>query len=207
VCSEHGVKNTAVHVSNTFIIILHFRKLCRPRVPGAAGSTCKFWVNPVNFTFQQPGASRSGTGGARAGASRCTRPGSERGVRLAQKMRVGPRIPVGIPLETADAGPTSRPTWRLSHLHRHRASAQALAVVGVVLHPDVRWLVMRIPRIRSHCRFRNRGTEYVSESGLKWMSGSTIKRQRDRALREPRLPVDLALGAGVKLHQAGHHLH
>jgi hypothetical protein len=84
----------------------------------------------VNFTFQQPGASRSGTGGARAGASRCTRPGSERGVRLAQKMRVGPRIPVGIPLETVDAGPTSRPTCPLSHLRRHRASAQALAVVG-----------------------------------------------------------------------------
>jgi hypothetical protein len=130
----------------------------------------------------------------------------EAGVRLAQKMRVGPRIPVGIHLETADAGPTSRPTWRLSHLRRHRACAQALAVVGVVLRPDVRWLVMRIPRIRSHCRFRKKGTQYVSESGMKWMSGSTIKRQRDRALREPRLPVDLALGAGVKLHQAGHHL-
>ena len=40
------------------------------------------------------------------------------------------------------------------------------------------------PRVRSHCRFRHRGTEYVSESGIKWMSGST-KRQRDRAQCPP----------------------
>jgi hypothetical protein len=26
---------------------------------------------------------------------------------------------------------------------------------------------------RSHCRFRNRDTEYVSGYGMKWMSGST----------------------------------
>jgi hypothetical protein len=37
------------------------------------------------------------------------------------------------------------------------------------------------PGIRSHCRFRNRSTEYVSESGMKWMSGGT-KRQCGRAL-------------------------
>ena len=36
-------------------------------------------------------------------------------------------------------------------------------------------------RVRSHCRFRNRGTEYFSYSGIKWMSSST-KRQCDRAL-------------------------
>jgi hypothetical protein len=40
------------------------------------------------------------------------------------------------------------------------------------------------PRVRSHCCFRNRGTEYISESGIKWMSGSTT-RQCDRALSEP----------------------
>jgi hypothetical protein len=34
------------------------------------------------------------------------------------------------------------------------------------------------------CRFRNRGAEYVSGSGMKWMSGGT-KRQCDRALRPP----------------------
>ena len=31
-------------------------------------------------------------------------------------------------------------------------------------------------RVRSHCRFINRGTEFVRDSGIKWMSGST-KRQ------------------------------
>jgi hypothetical protein len=36
-------------------------------------------------------------------------------------------------------------------------------------------------RVQSHCRFRKRGTEYVSESGIKWMSGGA-KRQCDRAL-------------------------
>jgi hypothetical protein len=38
------------------------------------------------------------------------------GVRSAQAMPVGPCIPVGIKLETAEVGPTSGPTWRLSHL-------------------------------------------------------------------------------------------
>ena len=27
------------------------------------------------------------------------------------------------------------------------------------------------PRVRSHCRCRNRGTGYVSDSGVKWISG------------------------------------
>jgi hypothetical protein len=41
---------------------------------------------------------------------------SEKGVRSAQKMRVGPCTPVVIPLEKAEAGPTSGPTYgRLSH--------------------------------------------------------------------------------------------
>jgi hypothetical protein len=43
-----------------------------------------------------------------------------------------------------------------------------------------------VPRVRSHCRFRSRGTEYVSESGMKWISGGT-KRQCDRALIVPKL--------------------
>ena len=40
----------------------------------------------------------------------------------------------------------------------------------------------RRPRVPLHCRFRNRGTEYVSDSGMKWMRGRT-KRECDRALR------------------------
>jgi hypothetical protein len=44
------------------------------------------------------------------------------------------------------------------------------------------------PRVRSHCRFRNRGTDYVREYGMKWMSFST-KRQCDRALPAPPPPA------------------
>jgi hypothetical protein len=36
-------------------------------------------------------------------------------------------------------------------------------------------------RVRSHCRFSNRGTEYVGDSGMKWMS-LRAKPQCDRAL-------------------------
>ena len=51
---------------------------------------------------------------------------SEKGVCLAQKMAVGPRIPVGIQLEKAAVGPTSGPIWRLSRLrlaHMYGSSA------------------------------------------------------------------------------------
>jgi hypothetical protein len=48
---------------------------------------------------------------------------SETGVRLAQKLRVGPCIPVGIQLEKTEAGPTSGPTWHLSHLATWRRGA------------------------------------------------------------------------------------
>jgi hypothetical protein len=41
---------------------------------------------------------------------------SEKGVRLAQNMRICPSIPVVIQLEKAEVGPTSGPTWHLSHL-------------------------------------------------------------------------------------------
>ena len=41
-------------------------------------------------------------------------------------------------------------------------------------------------RVRSHCRFRDRGTEYASEPGVKWRSDGT-KRQCGRALT--RLPA------------------
>ena len=44
-----------------------------------------------------------------------------------------------------------------------------------------------LPRVRSHCRFINRGTDPLSKSGIKWMSGST-KRQCDRALGLPHTP-------------------
>jgi hypothetical protein len=54
-------------------------------------------------------------------------PPSERGVRLARKVQVGPCILVGTQLEV---GPTSKPTWRLSHYRSdctspHQPSARA----------------------------------------------------------------------------------
>jgi hypothetical protein len=51
-----------------------------------------------------------------------------------------------------------------------------------LLHRDARAVVVDLRRVRSHCRFRNRGTEYVTESGMKWMSGGA-KRQCGRVLR------------------------
>jgi hypothetical protein len=42
--------------------------------------------------------------------------GWPRRCKLAQKMQVGPCSPVRIQLERAAVGPTSGPTWRLSHL-------------------------------------------------------------------------------------------
>jgi hypothetical protein len=48
-----------------------------------------------------------------------------------------------------------------------------------------------LPRVRSHCRFRKRGTEYASESGMNWTSGGA-KRECDRALALPqRVLVEL----------------
>ena len=48
---------------------------------------------------------------------------SEKGVRLAQKMQVGPCVPVGIQLEKAGVGPASGPTRRLSRFGGFLSSA------------------------------------------------------------------------------------
>ena len=44
-------------------------------------------------------------------------------------------------------------------------------VVDVLRHalPEARV----VPRVRSHCRFRKRGIDYLGESGIKQMSGIT----------------------------------
>jgi hypothetical protein len=52
-------------------------------------------------------------------------------------------------------------------------------------HADHEGFPRAPPRGRSHFRFRNRGTDYTSESGINWMSCGT-KRQCDRALTPPR---------------------
>jgi hypothetical protein len=53
-------------------------------------------------------------------------------------------------------------------------------------------------RPRSHCRFRNRGAAYVSESGITWMSVYSTKRQCDRALGG-RLPAAVHLPRSPRL--------
>jgi hypothetical protein len=51
----------------------------------------------------------------------------QQGVRLAQTIQVGPCIPVGILLQKAEAGPTSGPTRRLSHLWERLDAREAEA--------------------------------------------------------------------------------
>ena len=61
------------------------------------------------------------------------RPPARKGVRSAHKMQVGPRIPVGIQLAKAGAGPASGPDWCLSHLRlrlRLRLGCGATATAG-----------------------------------------------------------------------------
>ena len=106
----------------------------------------------------------------------------------------------------AGVGPTSGRTRRLAHL---RAVVRGLAVrrpeesTLYLGWPKLRDLAPKPhhrrqpvallrphqppPRVRSHCRFSNRRTEYFSESGMKWMSGSA-KRHCDRALPPPPPP-------------------
>ena len=101
-------------------------------------------------------------------------------------MQVDPHTFVRIPRSKAGVGPTSGPTWRLSHL---RGAAQLLAEDVIALLPPT--------RVRSYCRFRNRGTEYVSESCVKRMS-SSAKQRCDRALPPPRAQrVDRMVLIGV----------
>ena len=71
-------------------------------------------------------------------------------------------------------------------------------LVGVVPHGGHH-------RVRSHCRFRNRVTDSLSEYGMKWMSGST-KRQCDRTLGDQRAGLNeepVPLGPDVL--EAEHH--
>jgi hypothetical protein len=76
----------------------------------------------------------------------------------------------------------------LARVRRHRVhpEAQALDRAALLLRL-FRPLLQRglVPRVRSHWRFSNRGTEYLSKSGMKWMNGSA-KRLRGRALLVPR---------------------
>ena len=88
---------------------------------------------------------------------------------MAHNIQVGPEV-----------GPTFGPTWRLAHLRgddraaeRHQVHANRRAAVHL--------------GIRSHCRFRKKGTESFSTSGITCLNGAT-KRQGDRALHPPHAP-------------------
>jgi hypothetical protein len=59
-------------------------------------------------------------------------------------------------------------------------SGRPLAAVRLTQPRDIRTRQRPPTCVRSHCRFRNRGTDYLSEPGMKRMSSGT-KRQCDRA--------------------------
>ena len=56
------------------------------------------------------------------------------------------------------------------------------------------------PRIRPHCRLRNRGTEYVRESGIKRMSGVVQRDRCGRALRRATLTTRPCGTTGTSCH-------
>ena len=87
---------------------------------------CAAWIVPAAASSAGVGGSRlraaKRAGQCRTVAVRAREGGvarrgaaSEKGVRLAQNMQVRPRTPVGIQRLKAEVGPTSEPTWRLSH--------------------------------------------------------------------------------------------
>jgi hypothetical protein len=90
--------------------------------------------------------------------------------------------------------------WEMRRAPTRRERARTVyGPVAFAMHAPVALQPKRaggVPRVRLHCRFRNRGTEYVSKSGMKWMGGST-KRQCDRALGVPaqRAPQNAAASA------------
>ena len=85
------------------------------------------------------GPSTSREGGAAPSAAL-----SEQGVRLAQKMQVGPCIPVEVQLEKAEVGPASGPTWHLSHsANPTRAGAQAAPQPVVQTAEDAVFLCLK----------------------------------------------------------------
>ena len=80
---------------------------------------CSKYAGARGAMILPPGADRAPGGWARGvavGGAEGQALYATKGVRLAQNVQVGPCIPVRIQLETAEVGPTSGPTRRLSHL-------------------------------------------------------------------------------------------
>jgi hypothetical protein len=57
--------------------------------------------------------------------------------------------------------------------HRQQRAAARLNGTAAPIGARRRSLGRRPPGVRSHCRSRNRGTEYATQYGMKWMCGST----------------------------------
>jgi hypothetical protein len=109
-CGEHALRRVAVKTAFNSIFL---KFLYEPPEPNSRSRT-QVWTA---YRTHGPGSTRPphqpsmhslGPG-----------PSGENGGRVAQKMQVGPCIPVEIQLEKGEVGPTSGPTWRLCHLVQH----------------------------------------------------------------------------------------
>jgi hypothetical protein len=108
-----------------------------------------------------------------------TRAASERGVRLAQKMQVGPCISVGMQLEKAEVGPTSGPTWRLSHL---KTSLQAQKLFKSRCHPlelgPSRGCQSHSDHLMPPCIFCTENHEWATQGGVRMTLTSRATRTK-----------------------------
>ena len=69
-----------------------------------------------------------------------------------------------------DARDAPRDGSRATREWRHRPRLQPPSPPATVHVPFAAAVCGAWSRVRSHRRFRDRGTEYVSDSGMKWMS-------------------------------------
>jgi hypothetical protein len=76
--------------------------------------------------------------------------------------------------------PGERARPRRPRTRRQVGSGFGFASLAIASH-DLPLLYAGGPRVRPHCRFRNRATDHHSEYGIKWTSGGAT-RQRDRTL-------------------------
>jgi hypothetical protein len=93
--------------------------LCSCPGPGVPAQT--------SWTSMDAGSPRAVGSPVSTSSAGSTAAASEKDVRSAQKMPVGPYIPVGIQLEKAGVGPTSGPTRRRSHSGRPSGAASSPA--------------------------------------------------------------------------------
>jgi hypothetical protein len=94
----------------------------------------------------------------------------------ARRLQVGAKLPAQLGPRVCVARRRAIPTQhRVPRRHRR---------VPALSHIPLRKRRRHGPKVRSHRRFRNRGTDYLTGFGVKWLSGSK-KRQCGRALQRP----------------------